>query len=99
MADRETGVNDGLYVAAMGPALDLFPDAEEVDVADDAGASTTAIVKPSSLRPFWTYYGGKWKVGPRYPVPLHDTIIEPFAGAAGYSLRYFDRKIILIEKD
>ena len=33
------------------------------------------------------------------PPPLFDTIIEPFAGAAGYSTRYPDRKIILLEKD
>lgn len=51
------------------------------------------------LRPFWTFFGGKWRLAPRYPAPLHDTIIEPFAGAAGYSLRNADRKIILIEKD
>lgn len=51
-----------------------------------------------SLRPFWRYYGGKWRLAPRYPEPRHRTIIEPFAGAAGYSLRYPDREIILVEK-
>jgi hypothetical protein len=51
-----------------------------------------------SLRPFWSYYGGKWRAAPRYPKPEHPTIIEPFAGAAGYSLRYPDRNIILVEK-
>ncbi|CAB4162578.1 hypothetical protein UFOVP786_75 [uncultured Caudovirales phage] len=50
------------------------------------------------IRPFWRYYGGKWRAAPRYPAPLYDTIIEPFAGSAGYSLRYPDRKILLIEK-
>ncbi len=50
------------------------------------------------LRPFWRYYGGKWRAAPRYPGPLFDTIIEPFAGAAGYSLRYPDRNVILIDK-
>lgn len=53
----------------------------------------------SSLRPFWSYYGGKWRAAPRYPRPVHDIIIEPFAGAAGYSLRYPDRKIVLVEKN
>lgn len=52
----------------------------------------------ASLKPFWRYYGGKWRAAPHYPAPRHDTIIEPFAGAAGYSLRYPDRKIILVEK-
>ena len=51
----------------------------------------------TSLRPFWAYYGGKWRAAPRYPRPMHDTIIEPFAGAAGYSLRYPDRNVVLVE--
>lgn len=49
------------------------------------------------LRPFFTYYGGKYRVAPYYPKPLHDTIVEPFAGAAGYSLRYPERNIILAD--
>jgi len=44
----------------------------------------------SGLRPFWRYYGGKWRAAPSYPSPRCETIIEPFAGAAGYSLRYPD---------
>lgn len=48
--------------------------------------------------PFWRYYGGKWRAAPRYPAPAHRTIIEPFAGAAGYALRYPDRDVILVEK-
>lgn len=51
------------------------------------------------LRPFFSYYGGKWRAAPRYPAPMHDTIVEPFAGSAGYSLRYPDHKVILIDKD
>lgn len=50
------------------------------------------------LRPFWRYYGGKWRAAPRYPAPIHDIIVEPFAGAAGYSLRYPDRKVVLVDK-
>lgn len=50
------------------------------------------------LRPFWRYYGAKWRIAPRYPAPRHRTIIEPFAGAAGYSLRYPEREVILVEK-
>jgi hypothetical protein len=51
-----------------------------------------------SLKPFWRYYGGKWRAAPRYPEPRHDTIVEPFAGAAGYSLRYPSRRIVLVDK-
>jgi hypothetical protein len=50
------------------------------------------------MRPFWRYYGAKWRIAPRYPAPRHRTIIEPFAGAAGYSLRYPDRDVVLVEK-
>ena len=53
------------------------------------------------LRPFFGYYGGKWRDTPRlYPPPEHNTIVEPFAGSAGYSLR-FPRtpRVILYEKD
>lgn len=52
----------------------------------------------SGLRPFWRYYGAKWRLAPEYPPPRHRTIVEPFAGAAGYSLRYPDRDVILVEK-
>lgn len=37
-------------------------------------------------------------MAPRYPAPRHSMIIEPFAGAAGYSLRHPDREIVLVEK-
>ena len=49
------------------------------------------------LRPFWRYYGGKWRSAPRYPPPQCPTIVEPFAGAAGYSMRHHERKVILLD--
>ena len=52
-----------------------------------------------SLKPFFTFYGGKWRVAPHYPVPVFDTIVEPFAGSAGYSMRYPDRNVVLVERD
>jgi hypothetical protein len=52
---------------------------------------------PSPL--FW-YYGGKWRDAVKnYQAPKFDTIVEPFAGSAGYSLRYPDRDVILCDKD
>lgn len=48
--------------------------------------------------PFWRYFGGKWRLAPTYPKPTHRTIIEPFAGAAGYSLRYAHHDVILVDK-
>lgn len=51
------------------------------------------------IKPFFCYFGGKWRLAPYYAAPQHDTIIEPFAGAAGYSTRYCDRKVLLFDKD
>jgi len=52
------------------------------------------------LRPFFGYYGGKWRDTPRhFPAPSSETIVEPFAGSAGYSLRFADRKVVLCELD
>jgi hypothetical protein len=50
------------------------------------------------LAPFWRYYGGKNRAARLYPQPEYGTIIEPFAGAAGYSCRYHDRRVILVDK-
>jgi hypothetical protein len=62
---------------------------------EDLGIETATC-----LRPFFGYYGGKWRDAIRYyPKPAHDTIIEPFAGSAGYALRYASHKVILCEID
>lgn len=49
------------------------------------------------LRPFFPYFGGKFRAAPRYPAPQHDWIVEPFAGSAGYAMRYPDRQVMLVE--
>lgn len=51
------------------------------------------------LKPFWQYYGGKYRAAPRYPLPRYGAIVEPFAGAAGYSCRYPDLAITLVEQN
>jgi hypothetical protein len=53
----------------------------------------------NGLMPFFTYYGGKWRVAPKYPAPEHDRIFEPFAGSAGYSLRYPEREVWINDTD
>jgi hypothetical protein len=54
----------------------------------------------SQLRPFFGYYGGKWRDALKhYPTPEYDTIVEPFAGSAGYSVRFANRKVMLCEID
>ena len=55
--------------------------------------------RQKGLRPFWTYYGGKWRVAKRYPAPEYPRVIEPFAGAAGYSLRYAHLNVTLVDAD
>lgn len=51
------------------------------------------------LRPFFSYFGGKWRAALKYPAPRYGMIIEPFAGSAGYSLRYPEHKVVLLDKD
>jgi site-specific DNA-adenine methylase len=51
------------------------------------------------MRPFFCYYGGKFRAAPKYPQPVHETIVEPFAGAAGYATRYYDRRVLLFDVD
>lgn len=46
----------------------------------------------------WSYYGSKTNVVKLYPKPTCDHIIEPFAGAGKYALRYFDRQVTLVDK-
>jgi len=53
-----------------------------------------------ALRPFFGYYGGKWRDAQKnYPAPKFRRLVEPFAGSAGYSLRYPDREVHLYEID
>jgi hypothetical protein len=57
-------------------------------------------VPVTQLRPFFGYFGGKWRDALRnYPSPRYDTIVEPFAGSAGYSLRYPTKRVVLCEID
>lgn len=51
------------------------------------------------LKPFFSYFGSKWRSIPSYPKPEHQTIIEPFAGGASYALHYPEREVCLIDKD
>lgn len=47
--------------------------------------------------PFFSYYGSKWRLSKHYQPPQYQTIIEPFAGSACYSLRYSTRQVILVD--
>ncbi|MFY7804639.1 MAG: hypothetical protein ACOVQ7_14550 [Limnoraphis robusta] len=47
------------------------------------------------------YYGRKKQIAKHYPFPNFETIVEPFAGSAAYSLYgdHWKRNVILIERD
>lgn len=51
------------------------------------------------LRRFIPVYGGKRSIATKYPEPKYDTIIEPFAGGAGYAVEYYDRNVRLLDID
>jgi hypothetical protein len=52
------------------------------------------------LRPFFPYYGSKWRLAPRYPDPTTGHIIEPFAGSAQYALLHgVRREVTLFDLD
>ncbi len=49
--------------------------------------------------PLFKWFGSKWLSAKKLPIPEYDKIFEPFAGSAGYSLRYADRNVTICEKD
>lgn len=53
----------------------------------------------TKLRPFFTFYGGKNRAAHHYPSPEFETIVEPFAGSAGYSMNYPEHQVILCDID
>jgi len=51
------------------------------------------------LKPFFSYFGSKWRDASNYPKPRSTRIIEPFAGSAGYSMHYPDLDVTLYDLD
>lgn len=47
----------------------------------------------------FSYFGSKSRIIKYYPKPIYDIIIEPFAGSAQYAFHYWDKQVILIEKE
>lgn len=46
----------------------------------------------------FSYYGSKSKVVNYYPPPKFNKIIEPFAGSARYSLKYWQNNVTIVDK-
>lgn len=63
------------------------------------GGRKAYTVADKRLRPFFSYFGAKWRLAPKYPAPRFDTIVEPFAGSAQYACLYPDRNVYLCDKD
>lgn len=40
----------------------------------------------------FSYFGSKARLAPTYQAPKHDLIVEPFAGAAGYSMYWLQQR-------
>jgi hypothetical protein len=53
----------------------------------------------ASIHPLFKWFGSKWLAAPKYPKPIYRTIVEPFAGGAGYALRHADRRVVICEND
>ena len=51
------------------------------------------------LKPFFTYFGGKWRIAQNYPDPKCANLVEPFAGSAGYALHHHESRVTLYEVD
>lgn len=51
------------------------------------------------LYAFFSYFGSKHRLAARYPEPRYPVIVEPFAGSAAYACRYWDRRVVLVEKN
>ena len=50
------------------------------------------------FKKMFSYYGSKSKVVDYYPPPKFNKIIEPFAGSARYSLKYWQNDVLLVDK-
>jgi len=51
------------------------------------------------MKPFFSYLGSKWQMAKFYGAPEHETVIEPFAGSAAYSVRWEAPWAKLIDKN
>jgi site-specific DNA-adenine methylase len=49
------------------------------------------------MKPFFSYFGSKYKLAKLYGDPRHDLVIEPFAGSAAYSVYWEPKKVILLD--
>jgi hypothetical protein len=51
------------------------------------------------MKPFFCFFGGKYRAAPHYPAPRFSRLVEPFAGGAGYATRYPSLDVTLFDAD
>jgi hypothetical protein len=51
------------------------------------------------VKPFFSFYGSKYRLARQLGAPKCDHVIEPFAGSAGFSVLWEPRQVTLIELD
>lgn len=52
------------------------------------------------MKSFFSYFGSKYSfAGKLYHAPRYKTIVEPFAGSAAYAAQYYDRDVVLCDKN
>lgn len=73
--------------------------AERLEIPDNNRGQDGSEMTTPALKPFFSYFGAKFRQGYTYPEPEHDDVFEPFAGSAGYSVRHFERNVILADTD
>lgn len=49
------------------------------------------------MKPMFSYLGAKYRLAVKYGAPRHETVIEPFAGSAAYSLYWEPKRVILCD--
>lgn len=49
------------------------------------------------MRPFFSYYGAKYTAAKYLGAPRHETVVEPFAGSAAYSVRWAPKRAKLYD--
>jgi len=88
------------FVAALSARRDLLLKVSRQRSTPAPPKKLIPTDEDRNLRPFFGYYGGKWRDTPKhYPSPVFDSIVEPFAGSAGYALRYPHLNVTLCEVD
>lgn len=53
----------------------------------------------SRMKPFFPYFGSKYRLAKHYPAPSGAVVVEPFAGSACYSTYHNAEEVVLIDAD